>query len=149
MADIKHKFQWEKDKEKLKAINMLFKQIDIVNSGSAFPSHINIAADYMRLYLGEHSNIYLAFKEIDIRDKSGDALNKEIFKAHELLEAAAEFISNNGVYKDLQLQLVQLQITDMKRKWLFAIGGAMGGALLINAKDILRYLLSLFHLPPP
>ena len=149
MANTKHKFEWEKDKEKKKAIDILIGQTIIIQSGSAFPSHINIAADYMRQYLGEHSNIYLSFKEIDIRDKTGIELSKELHKANELLQAGAQFISDNGVYKNLQLQLLQLQIRDVKRKWIFAIGGAIGGAVLTNAKDILKYLLSLFHLPPP
>lgn len=149
MTNTKHKFEWEKDKEKKKAIDVIMKHDMIVQSGSAFPSHINIVADYMRLYLGDHSNIYKSFKEIDIRDISGIELNAELRKASELLQAAAQFISDNGIYKDLPLKLIESQIKEINRKWLYGVIGTILGALLTNAKDILKYLLSLFHLPQP
>ncbi len=137
------------EKAKTKAIEVLFKQIDRINSQNVLQTDLNITSDYLRLYLGEHSHIYLSFKDIDITNKIGDKLNREIMNAHALIEAGADFISKNGVYKNLQLQLLQLQISDMKKKWIIAFIGAILGALLTNAKDILTYLLQLFHLPPP
>ncbi|MGC4103637.1 hypothetical protein [Ferruginibacter sp.] len=130
-----------KDKEKEKAINLLMHYNSIVQKGQAFQSTFNIAADYMRLFLGEHSNIYQSFKQLDTRDKSEPELQKELSMASEFLQAAAQYIAENGVYKDLQLQLLQLQIKDSKRKWIIGVSSAIGGALLANAKDILNYLL--------
>jgi hypothetical protein len=137
-------------KQKKKAIEVLMKQTFILNpnSGGAFPSSVSIAADYMRLYLGEHSHIYQSFKQIDISDKTGDAFYEELSKANELLQAAAQFISDNDVYKDRQLQLWEVQIKDSKRKLLYGVGGVVGGALLSHAEDIANYLLMLFRLPP-
>lgn len=109
---------------------------------------LNIVTDKLRNYLGERSKIYTSFSDIDISIPDGKR-QERINNAVKLLEAAINIIESNGIYKDLQLQLLELQIKDVKRKWMFAIGGAIGGALLTNAKDILKYLLSVFHLPPP
>lgn len=103
----------------------------------------------MRLYLGEKSHIYQSFAEIDIRYKSNIALNMELRKANELLQAAAQYISDNDVYKDVQIKLWEAQIKDSKRKILYGFLAAIGGAMLSHAEGIIKYLLLLFRLPPP
>lgn len=109
---------------------------------------LNIVTDKLRSYLGEYSKIYTSFSDIDISIQDGNR-KERINNAVNLLEAAILIIQSNGIYKDRQMQLLELQIKDVKRKWMFAVGGAIGGALLTNAKDIIKYLLTLFHLPPP
>jgi len=134
------------DADTTAAISILKRQYDIINSIGCQQTDLNTTSDYLRKYLGEHSHIYDSFKRIDINIPEKYV---KIFDASNLINTAIKFISENGVFKDLQLVLLELQIKDMKRKWTFTLIGAIGGVVLSNVKDIIKYLLLLFHLPPP
>jgi hypothetical protein len=105
---------------------------------------LNIVTDKLRNYLGEHSKIYTSFSYIDISIQDGKRQYR-INNAVKLLEAAISIIQSNGIYKDLPLKLVELQIKDMNKKVIYGIWGAIGGAILVNIKEIIEFLLSLLR----
>jgi hypothetical protein len=105
---------------------------------------LNIITDKLRRYLGEQSTVYVSFSRIDISIPGNRFLR--LRDAAILIEAAVRTIEDNGLYEDYQMQLVQLNIKQAKSKIWLAIGGAIGGAVLSNLKDIGKFLLSLLHL---
>lgn len=103
---------------------------------------LNVISDKLRKYLGESSKIYQSFSDIDISINDGQRLER-IKNAAELVGEAIYIIETDGIYEDLNTMLIRENLKESKRKLWYTIGGAIGGALLANGKDILQYLLSL------
>lgn len=108
----------------------------------------NIITDKLRKYLGESSKIYVSFAAIDISIQDGNK-SERIQNGVKLIQAAINTVESEGIYEDLQMQMLRLNIKSMKNKTKYALWGAIGGVLLTNVKDIVKYLLLLLHLPQP
>ena len=109
----------------------------------------NIVTDKLRNYLGESSKIYISFAAIDISITDGHKPER-IKNGVKLIDAAINIIESNGIYEDLQLQLLRLNIKSMKNKTKIAFWSTIGGSILTlvatYAKDIGKFVLQIFHL---
>ncbi len=112
----------------------------------------NIVTDKLRIYLGESSKIYISFAAIDISIPDGHK-QERMKNAVKLIEAAINIIESNGIYEDLQLQLLRLNMKSMKNKTKIAFWSTIGGSILTliatYARDIGKVVLKLLHLPEP
>jgi hypothetical protein len=129
-------------------LNRLYAIIE--NKDCVDQTDLNVTSDYLRQYLGEHSHIYYSFSRIDINK---DTRQKEIEEAAKLIKTAVDFIIVNGIYKDLQLQMLEAQIKDISSKGKIAFLSTVGGSILTlittYAKDIGKVVLKLLHLQQP
>lgn len=112
-------------------------------------SDLDIITDKLRRYLGENSKIYSAFSSIDI-SLQVDKRNEKITNAVNLIEAAVTIIKTNGLYEDLQIQLLKLNIKSIKNERKIAFWSTLGGSVLTliatYAKDIGQFVVRLLHL---
>lgn len=118
-----------------KAIYILKKQEKIIISDNCDQTDLNKTSDYLRRYLGTESKIYLAFDKIDIRKEINVAYEKE--SASKSIKAAIGYIEDNGVYRDWKIWHTAF----------FTFGAAILGAIISNAKDIVKIILRLLHMP--
>lgn len=134
---------------KIDAIAILKRQDNVLNSLTCSQTDLNVTADYMLKYLGENSHVYKSFQKIDINHPT-PLIEKQ--NASALVKKAIIFIEENGVYEDLQLEILKLQAKDFKNKARYSAVGAIGASILTliatHAKSILSYILRILHLPP-
>jgi hypothetical protein len=123
-------------------VNLQSNLSEIENDKNVHQVTFNIVTYRLRIYLGEASKIYESFAKIDISIQDGKR-GERIENAIRLINAAINMIDQNGLYEDLQTQLLRLNIRDAKNRTLYLIGGAIGGAVLTNLKGIYHFLQSL------
>jgi hypothetical protein len=119
-------------------------KLDLEKNTKVRQVRLNVISDKLRKYLGESSKVYYSFSQLDINQDESKR-SERIRDAAELVQEAIYMIEADGVYEDLQMQLLRRNIKESKSKITILVISGVAGFVAGNAKDIGKFLLSVLR----